>query len=288
MSGKTETIVRVGPAGWSYDDWKGIVYPPGMPKNLHPVEFLCEYFDTIEINSSFYYPSSPRNCARWATLANANPLFKFTAKLYKAFTHERETWPDASVIDAVRRGFDALMAGGKLGAVLIQFPWSFKRMVDNRKWLAAVMDAFNQYPLALEVRHASWNCPEVCEELRRRSVAFCNIDQPIFSNSIKPDDKVTAPVGYVRLHGRNTDNWFREDAGRNDRYDYLYGMDELKEWLVKIENIRAQAEELYAITNNHYRGQAVVNAFELQRELGVGGQKAPPDSLLREYPRLAE
>ena len=281
-----EPIVRFGIAGWSYDDWKGIVYPPGIPRQLHPLEFLSRYFDTVEVNSSYYRPLEPNYAARWLDLLDGNPRFKLTAKLYKAFSHERDEWPSQQDIDAVRAGFDPLMDAGRLGAVLVQFPWSFKRTVDNRKWLARVVGTFSEYPLALEVRHASWNRPEVFDELAQRGIAFCNIDQPLFSESLEPSANVTARVGYVRLHGRNADDWFREDAGRDERYDYLYNMEELGQWLRKIERIRTMATEVYAITNNHYRGQAVVNAFELQEGLGIQKDEPLPESLVETYPRL--
>lgn len=281
-------MVRVGPAGWSYDDWQGIVYPPGMPRQLHPLEFLSRYFDTLEVNSSYYRPVQPNHAANWIRLLDGNPRFKLTAKLYKAFTHERTEWPPQRDIDAVRAGFDPMLDAGRLGAVLIQFPWSFKRTVENRQWLARVTGTFSDYPLAIEVRHASWNQTEVFEELAQRGIAFCNIDQPLFANSLAPTCKTTARVGYVRLHGRNASDWFREDAGRDERYDYLYSMEELDEWLRKIERIREKASEVYAITNNHYRGQAVVNAFELQHGLGVEKREPLPDSLLEAYPRLRE
>ena len=286
MHFEEEHIVRIGPAGWSYDDWKGIVYPAPMPRGTHALELLCEYFDTVEINSSFYRPPNPKYCETWLRKVESNPRFKFTAKLWQRFTHERERWPSQEEAAEFVRGIAPLDEAGKLGAVLIQFPWSFKRSAGNRQWLARVIDTFQAYPLALELRHASWDLPEVYEGLRERGVAFCNIDQPLFENSIGPSERVTAPLAYVRLHGRNHNDWFREDAGRDDRYNYLYSPEELKPWIAKIETIREQAKEIYAITNNHYRGQAVVNAFDLQEGLGKR-DFALPQSLVDTYPQLS-
>ncbi len=279
--------IRVGPAGWSYDDWKGIVYPPRMPKSLHPLAYLCEYFDTVEVNSSFYHPPNPAHCAAWVMKVEGNPQFMFTAKLWQRFTHERDAWPGDAEVRQFRDAIAPLSEAGKLGALLIQFPWSFKRTPENRQWLARVLDAFAAYPLTLEIRHASWNRPEVFDGLAERGVAFCNIDQPLFSNSLAPTAKATARVGYVRLHGRNAADWFREDAGRDDRYDYLYSRDELVQWLKKIERIREMTNELYVITNNHYAGQAIVNAFELMAGLGKRVAEIPP-TLMERYPRLQE
>ncbi|MBI5092295.1 MAG: DUF72 domain-containing protein [Candidatus Hydrogenedentes bacterium] len=284
---ETEALgaVRVGPAGWSYDDWKGIVYPPGMPKSLHPLTFLCEYFDTVEVNSTFYRPPSARNCASWVGKVFGNPRFMFTAKLWERFTHQRETWATDTEIRLFTDGIAPLAEAGKLGALLAQFPWSFKRTPANREWLARVLDAFAAYPLALEVRHASWDVPEVYAGLAARNIAFCNIDQPLFAKSVRPSAAVTARIGYVRLHGRNYDDWFREDAGRDDRYNYLYTEDELKPWLNKIQEVRKQVDAAYVITNNHFEGQAVVNALEIQGALGKR-TVALPQYLVDKYPRL--
>jgi uncharacterized protein YecE (DUF72 family) len=281
-------IVRVGPAGWSYEDWEGIVYPPGVGKKVHPVEFLSQFFDTIEINSTFYRPPTARVSASWAKKAEANPDFRYTVKLWQRFTHEREEWPSENEVAAYSSGVAPLAVAGKLGAVLIQFPWSFKRTPENQDWLNRILDTFEEYPLALEVRHASWDHPEVYEELAARRVAFCNIDQPIFGRSIKPKAKVTSQVGYVRLHGRNAHDWFRAEAGRDERYNYLYSKEELEPWVEKIDRIRKAADETYVITNNHYRGQAVVNALEIQHKLGKPAQFELPETLVEHYPRLKE
>ena len=257
-----------------------------MPRDLHPLTYLSEFFDTVEINSSFYRPPAPRNCASWVEKVTGNPRFKFAVKLWQRFSHERESEPTTDDVRAFCEGIEPLVSSGVLGAILVQFPWSFKRTRENRVWLANVIDMLSGYPLAVEVRHDSWDLPEVYEAFAERGVAFCNIDHPIFSGSLKPAARVTARLAYVRLHGRNRHDWFRKDATRDERYDYLYSEDELKPWLERIEQIRKQADEVYVITNNHYRGQAVVNAFEIQHALGARSALAIPEHLIAIYPRL--
>src|SRR5262249_1010501 len=151
-----------------------------------------------------------------------NPAFRFTVKLWKRFTHERETaWAPAEA-DLVRSSLGPLASSGKLGTVLAQFPWSFKRSPENEAWLADLFQAFQEYALAIEVRHASWNEGDFYALLREHNVGIVNIDQPVFSHSIEPGARVTTDaVGYVRLHGRNYGNWFREAAETHERYDYL-------------------------------------------------------------------
>jgi len=285
MSGEQAATVRVGPAGWSYEDWKGIVYPPEMPRGLHPLTFLCDYFDTIEVNSTFYRPPAPRMCASWVDKVEKNPRFMFTAKLWQRFTHDRDTVPTQEEAGQVRQGLLPLLKAGKLGAVLAQFPWSFRRTGENRRWLAHIVNAFHDFPLALEIRHDSWHRAEVLEDLGRFGVAFCNIDQPLFDHSIEPTETVTGPIAYIRLHGRNKQAWFNQQAGRDERYNYLYSPEELAPWNERIRRMQHQAQQVYVITNNHFQGQAIPNALELEAALG---RRFPPlpSCLVEHFPRL--
>ncbi len=226
-------MIRFGPAGWSYKDWQGVVYPEDPPKGFDPLAFLARYFDTIEVNSTFYRPPRPEVTPRWARRVAENPDFKFTAKLWQRFTHERDSAPSADEVAAVRAGLDPLVDRGRLGGLLIQFPWSFKAGDESLDWLDDVTSTFSDYPCVVEVRHASWNKPTFYRWLGERGVGFVNIDQPLFHRSIGPSAEASGCVGYVRLHGRNYDDWFREGAGRDARYDYLYGRDELEPSLQK-------------------------------------------------------
>ncbi len=277
-------MIRVGPAGWSYEDWKGTVYPDPLPRGFDPLPYIAEYFDTVEINSSFYRPPTERMTHSWVRRVAHNPRFKFTAKLYQRFTHERGT---AGVQDErlFKRGMEPLLEADRLGALLVQFPWSFKNTSEARAYLRELLERFREYPLVVEVRHGSWNVEEVYQFLAERGVGFCNIDQPLFRRSLPPTSRVTAAVGYVRLHGRNYENWFAENADPGARYDYLYSPEELEPWIEKIRHISEIAREVYVITNNHVRGKGAVNALELRAALEREKVAVPPP-LLRCYPRL--
>jgi uncharacterized protein YecE (DUF72 family) len=279
-------MIRIGPAGWSYKDWDGIVYPQKPGKNFDPLEYLARYFNTIEINSSFYRPPAPSTTKAWVRRVAANKEFTFTAKLHRLFTHERGKATAADEKE-FHEGMEPLLKSGKLGALLLQFPWSFKNTVEDRIYLAELLEKFQEYPLVLEVRHVSWNTPAMYEWLQERGVGICNIDQPVFSKSIRPAALTTSPLGYVRLHGRNYQNWFREKAPRDERYNYLYSFDELDPWLKRIKEVAKQTRETYVITNNHFRGQAVVNAVEI--EAALTEQRVPaPEPLFQVYRRLSE
>ncbi len=281
--------VRFGPAGFDYKDWAGVVYPSPRPKKFDPLKHLAGYFDCVELNSTFYRPATPDTAKKWAERVADRPSFRFTAKLYQRFTHQRaETFTRVEVEEA-RAAFDVLAAEKKLGAVLIQFPWSFRHDETAVQWLSDVLGAFDGLPLVLEVRHASWNEPEVYGALAERGVGFVNIDQPMFKNSIGPSAISTSPVGYVRVHGRNFKDWFREGAGRDARYDYLYSAGELSPWADRIKDLagRQSLSEIYIVTNNHFRGKAPANALMLE-SMVTGAKVRGPATLLAEYRDLLE
>jgi uncharacterized protein YecE (DUF72 family) len=284
-SAPQETRLYVGPAGWSYTDWAGIVYPAHRPAGFHEASYLAEYFDTIEINTSFYQPVRPEMCQRWLERVATNPRFLFTAKLWQRFTHE--TGAGAEDERAVRAGFDTLRDAGRLGALLLQFPFSFHHTRENRARLESLLESFGDYPLVVEVRHGSWNDKEFYALLHERGVGFCNIDQPVIGRSMKPSERATAPVGYIRLHGRRYDTWFSDDpeAPPDERYNYLYGGEELEPWAERAKKIAAHARTTFIITNNHYQGKAVVNALQLIHLL-TGSKVKLPEPLRHHYPQL--
>jgi len=288
--------IRIGTAGWSYKDWEGIFYPPGMrQRKVHPLEYLARFFDTTEINTSFYGPLKPELVRLWCMrVAAVNPKFLFTAKLYRAFTHSplslMEPTSAASIRPTdedemmTREGLDVLANEGRLGALLIQFPVSFKNTSLNREYVERLVRQFIEYPCVVEVRDSSWNNAETLASFAQRNVGFCNIDQPVIGKSLGPTEHVTAPVAYVRLHGRNYDQWFDSD-NRNDRYNYLYTEREVADWKDRVVNVARRAQTTYVITNNHFESKAGVNALELKAMISNKRVKAP-SPLIQKYPEL--
>ena len=270
--------LRFGPAGWMYKDWEGIVYPDAKPPRFDPLRYIAGFFDTVEINSSFYGPPVARTAASWVKRVEEHRDFRFTAKLWKRFTHERDSAWTTKDVDQVRAGFDVMMDADRLGAVLLQFPWSFKRTDESREWLGDVVRTFNRYPLVVEVRHTSWLAPEFMASLAEEGVGFVNIDQPLYHNSIGPSAHVTSHVAYVRVHGRNYKDWFRDKAPVEQRYNYLYKAHELEPWVEHVNEIIADptVSDAYVVTNNHYKGKAVANAAMLKSM--VTGTKVPVPS----------
>lgn len=275
--------LRIGPAGWSYPDWNGFVYPKKKPNGFHEATFLAEFFDTIEINTSFYNPVKTEHAKQWIERVAANKNFIFTAKLWQRFTHEMAASKEDEKL--VRAGFEPLRDAGKLGAVLLQFPFSLHRTKETTGYLVALLKRFSDFPLVVEVRHASWNAPEVFFMLAEYNAGFCNIDQPVIGRSLKATEETTSPVGYVRLHGRRYDTWFSDDEKlpSHERYNYLYSMEELKPWVRRIEKIEERASDVFVITNNHYQGKGVVNALQLISILKPAKVKVP-EPILQKYP----
>jgi uncharacterized protein YecE (DUF72 family) len=277
--------IRIGPAGWSYSDWAGYVYPTPRPKGFHEATYLAQFFDTIEINTSFYQPLNPEHAKQWIERVSANPRFVFTAKLWQRFTHDPSATPEDE--RAVRAGFDVLHGAGKLGAVLLQFPFAFHRTVETTAYLEKLLKRFADYPLAVEVRHATWNDAEIFALLREHNAAFCNIDQPVIGRSLEPSEEITSSIGYVRLHGRRYDTWFSDDpeVPQYERYNYLYSAQELAPWADRIKTVAEDTRNTFVITNNHYLGKAVVNALELISML-KSSKVQVPDPLRLRYPEL--
>ena len=282
---RSPALVRVGPAGWSYPDWSGYVYPTHRSKGFHEATYLAGFFDTIEINTSFYQPLRPDHAASWVDRVAANPAFLFTAKLWQRFTHD----PSASAEDerAVRAGFDVLREAEKLGAVLLQFPFSFHRTPETVSYLTSVLKRFADYPLVVELRHSSWQTKETLALLSEHRAGFCNIDQPVIGHSLKPSAESTSQIGYVRLHGRRYDTWFSDDptTPSHERYNYLYSLEELDPWVARIHAIQKHTRNIFVVTNNHFQGKAVVNALQL---IGIltGNKVKVPEPLRQHYPAL--
>jgi uncharacterized protein YecE (DUF72 family) len=277
-------VVRFGPAGFQYKDWEGIVYPQPKPPRFDQLRYISQLFDTVEINSSFYGPPLAKTSSAWVRRVEENKNFRFTAKLWKRFTHERAKAWSTEEVDQVRAGFDVLMESKLLGAVLLQFPWSFKRTEENREWLGDVVRTFGHYPLVIEVRHTTWIAPEFFRQLEEDGVGFVNIDQPLYHDSIAPTSHVTSHVGYVRVHGRNYKDWFRDKAPVEQRYNYLYSAEELEPWAERTKEIAADpaTREVYVITNNHYKGKAVANAL-MMKSMVTGERQPAPSGVFEAY-----
>lgn len=269
-------VVRVGPAGWSYRDWEGIVYPSRAGASFDRLSWTADWFDLVEVNVSFYRIPEPTVSTRWARRVAHNPRFRFTAKLHQSLTHQEEA-PEGTV-DAWRAFVEPLYDAGLLSAVLVQFPWSFRNDEAAHERVRSLIGALKPLHVAVEVRHADFeNDPAWLAMLRDMGAAWVSIDQPRVGGGLPPIDAPVADFSYVRLHGRNYEKWFAPGEPW-ERYDYLYSGDELDPWAGRIEQM-SQRGDVSVVMNNHWRGQAVVNAIEMRRRLGQSADVPPPLAL---------
>ncbi len=271
----SDAKIHIGPAGWSYKDWNGIVYPDRKPKGFRPPRFLARWFNAIELNNTFYRPPRPEYSRRWVEDVQDRPDFLYTAKLWRRFTHEREEPWGREEVQVFRDGIAPLVEAGRLGVLLAQFPWSFRFNPRSQDHLRAVVDEFGDLPLVVEVRSKAWVQEQALEFISSLGVGFCNIDQPGFRGNIPLTAHGFGRTGYLRLHGRNYETWFDKEAGRDERYDYLYGAEELDQIGDALRRIAGQVERMFVIANNHYRGQAVATGLALLGRL-TGETPEPP------------
>ena len=229
-------MIHFGIAGWSYADWKGIVYPESKPRGFDELSYLAIYFDLIELNNTFYRIPESKMVGSWTKRVGHNPKFRFTAKLFQDFTHGKKPINKQDV-KAYLKAIEPLVSADRLGCLLAQFPISFRNTPENQERLEEVAEHFGKYSLVVEFRHRGWITEPVFDWMAENEIGFCNVDEPMFRKMIKPSAHVTGPTSYVRFHGRNYGNWFAKGEKRDDtatrdaRYDYLYSEEELDEWV---------------------------------------------------------
>jgi uncharacterized protein YecE (DUF72 family) len=274
--------IYFGIAGWSYQDWKGIVYPANAPGRFDELGYIATFFDVIELNNTFYRIPESKMVESWVKRVGHNPKFRFTVKVFQGFTHEKKSIEP----DEIRQFFgvlEPLMKKERLGALLAQYPTAFKYNPENLERLLSLAKTFQEYPLVVEFRHRSWVTEPVRDIMADLNVSYCNVDEPVFRHHVKPSNYVTGAVGYVRLHGRNYQQWY--SGSRDDRYNYLYSEEELDQWIPRIQEMGTQAKDVYVIGNNHFRGQAPANILQLKAKT-IREPVPVPDPLLEAFPDL--
>lgn len=271
----TGAACYIGTSGWSYPTgegtWKGHFYPKGTGDEL---EYYSRQFDTVEVNSSFYRPPAPRTTQGWADRTPVD--FRFGVKLWQKFTHpamyREATGETAAVaqrdVDLFRAALEPLAREGKLGALLAQFPPSFKNDDQGRRVIRGLANAFSDYPVAVELRDRSWSDdPATADLLREHRLAWAGIDEPKFASSIADEAPVTADFAYFRFHGRNAKEWWTGDAVT--RYRYHYDAAEIGELAGRVRAAMNEVTRVLAFFNNHFQAYAVRNATDLKRALGL-------------------
>ncbi len=283
----------IGTAGWSYKDWVPAFYPKSQSGGFDWLRFYAHYFSCVEVNASYYTYISPKTVNGWIEKVSDSDNFRFTIKLHNDFTHKKD-FNDKQVM-AVRSNLELLYRAERLGGLLIQFPYSFSFNESSADYIRRLKEVFEDYNCFVEVRHSSWNNESVYQLFKRMNITFCTIDQPQIGQAIQFEPVVTNETAYIRLHGRNTEAWMRsiKNFGKeqsyeeqSSRYDYLYTPGELVEIEQKIKEVQERVKEVYVIMNNHPKGEAVANAFELIHLLEEKDKVDMPSSIVKTYSRL--
>ena len=277
------------------------------------LRYYARFFDTVEINSSYYAIPAARNVLRWAERTPVG--FVFNVKAYAPMTghHPRgETLPDdvqdmlparvarthrgeihasgfsAEAIDSLFRHFRGALGpledAGKLGYVLFQFaPW-VRFAPDRIEYLESLAARLPGWRLAVEFRDRSWfpdHAAETLDLLRRAGLAHVIVDAPGAAHTVPRVVARTAGTSVFRLHGRNADGWLRQLRGEEpavrEKYDYLYSERELREFLPEIDATAEEVEDVYISFNNNNRDYPVRNALMMKRLLGQPAVE-PPDA----------
>jgi len=278
--------ILVGTAGWSYADWAGRVYPSPRPRGFDELRYLAGFLDCLEINSTFYRVPSRRTVEDWARRTAALRDFVFTAKVHQSFTHEDEKATGPAEVRAFLEALAPLREARRLEALLLQFPWSFRDGPESRRRLARLTELFAPERLVIEVRHASFGAPDAEAFLGALGTGIADVDMPPSPENLPPRSRALGPTGYVRLHGRNAAAWFSREAGRDQRYDYLYTAAEIDAVAARVRRAAGTAPLVFVVTNNHFRGQGPANSFMLKARLLGRPVPIPPD-LVAAYPHLA-
>jgi uncharacterized protein YecE (DUF72 family) len=293
--------ILVGTSGWSYPSgrgtWNGVFYPSPRPKGFDELAYYAVRFDTVEVNSTFYRQPDPGLVRGW--LHRTPRTFQFAVKLYQKFTHPdmylarpgtRDWTVSVSDVDEFRTGLAPLAESGRLAALLLQFPSSFKAGAEAADYLDWLLGALAGYPLAVELRHRSWSDAgaDTSARLAAHRASWVLIDEPKFETSIRQDltAATMSPLLYVRLHGRRADQWWDHDR-MEDRYNYLYSAEELKPYSAAALAARGSGRRVLMYLNNHFSAKAAANAAILRHQLGDLLPGDYPQAFVERYPELA-
>ena len=258
-------MIYLGTSGYSYDDWKGVFYPVDLPRQ----EWLAYYaagsgdaFGAVELNFTYYRMPTADLLDR---IAGQTPVdFKFAVKANQEITHNRKG--DPAIFAQFRSALAPLQRQGRLGAVLLQFPYSFDHTAENVAYVSRCVKQLPGLPLVIEFRRKQWLAKRTLALLRERKVGFCNVDMPDLPGLLPRTGFATGPTAYVRLHGRNGEKWWKHDYAW-ERYDYSYNEEELKEWIPHLIRMEEQAENLFVFANNHWEGQSVTTIRQIKMML---------------------
>lgn len=273
--------LQIGPAGWNRPDWSGIAFPSSTQRGFHPISVVARYTDSLEIDQTFAQPLKPEIAGLYLKKAAGNPRFQFTALLGRRFTYDRDLSPDQ--VAQWKSGYFPFLRARRLGALVMQFPWAFRFNAENREWLIQLRRAFHEFPLVAEFRHESWLRDEAVGTLIDYRVGLVSVDQPEYFRAMPPAAILTSGVAVVRMHGRQGPERFQSFDTPVAAKPYLYSLEELEEWLPRINRLASYATRAIVTMVNASRAHSLVNSLQLREMLGERPLLAPAE-LIRSFP----
>jgi uncharacterized protein YecE (DUF72 family) len=259
-------MLKLGTSGFSFEDWKGTIYPPRLKKqDMLPYYEKELGFKCLEINSTYYTLPSPKSME--GMLKKTSEDFEFTVKAFKGMTHEiwnkdtKELLDNREVFEKFNFSMAPLRQAGRLRCLLAQFPpWFYPRR-ENLDYIRSFKDRVEGLPIVVEFRNPAWHKDSTLKLLREEGLGYCVVDEPRLPGLMPFNPKSTSDIGYFRFHGRNP-NWFNVPA--SVRYDYLYSEEELQGFLLPVQEVAGLTETTFVFFNNCHGGSAIKNALRLR------------------------
>jgi uncharacterized protein YecE (DUF72 family) len=284
--------VHIGMGGWDLHPFHDSFYPRRPGNDFRKLGFYSQFFDCVEVNSTFYNTTlSKVSARRWLNDVSSNKNFLFTVKLYRGFTHTYDA--TASDIASVHTLLEPLVEHGKFGGLLIQFPYLFTNRHENRRYVLQLSRIFSRFRLFLEVRHRSWYSPLMYNFFQENRLHLVNVDLPQIRQHVPLTSHSWCGAGYFRMMGRNGASWknpWRLEHDRkhvvSDRYRYNYSAGELDSLRSLIDQVKAIADQTFVIFHNDPEANSLVNGFQLKHLLKSRRRVLVPRNFLRSFPVL--
>ncbi len=263
--------IRVGTSGFSFPDWAKTFYR-GVPRDLW-LKYYVSLFNSLELNTTFYAVPPPERIERIVAQLPRN--FSLTIKAPRKLTHERSSPSEfLARVAEFERAIAPARRSPVFEGILFQFPVSFIPGRQNLDHLRRLMESIDGKKF-FEFRHSGWMDRKVLEFLQNYNAGWVIPDVPDIDDLTKPEPILTSDDGYIRLHGRNRENWYASDR---DRYDYLYSNSQI-DWIMDLVRtlVDRGAKKVFVFFNNCHAGKAAYNALQMMEKLGL---YTPPAALL--------
>jgi uncharacterized protein YecE (DUF72 family) len=273
-----------------------VFYPKHVKTAEERLRFYSSEFSIVEVDSTYYSLPAKRTSELWVERTPSK--FIFDIKAFRLFTQhptpikalpkdirdsldtEKKEQPNIylrdipeelvdSLWERYRNAIIPLYQSKKLGVVLLQLPPWFHPGDQQREYIINCKERLPQYQIAVEFRQHSWvsetNRERTLDFLQKNGLAFVCVDEPQgFKSSVPPVAQVTGDIGIIRFHGRNVGTWEKPGLTTQERFNYLYSENELREWVPRIKECAGKTKKLHVLFNTNYQGQSVINSRQLR------------------------